>query len=146
MRAVTLATLARENLKTLGGLVPEWKKMMRSDAVPILAVSLAHRDFLRSRPTAAADYVRAVMDATQFGVREPARASAILSRTANLDQGESKSYVALWNQIYMARLEPADVATLKTMAEIFRKNGTVEGAVPAALFNTTPYEQAKRTP
>jgi hypothetical protein len=54
--------------------------------------------------------------------------------------------VRLWNQIYMARLEAQDVATLKTMAEIFRKSGTVEGVPPASLFNTTPYEQAKQRP
>jgi hypothetical protein len=46
----------------------------------------------------------------------------------------------------MARLDPEDVATLKTMAEIFRKSGTIEGVVPAALFNAAPYEQAKRKP
>jgi NitT/TauT family transport system substrate-binding protein len=146
LRAVTITTLSGERLKTLGGLVPEWKKMMQSDAVPILAVSLAHNDFLRARPNAAANYVRAVMDATRFGASEPARASGILARMANLDVGEAKAYVGLWNQIYMARLEPPDVATLKAMAEIFRKNGTVEGTVPVGLFNTTPYAQAKSAP
>jgi len=146
LRAVTIASLSDAKLKILGGLVPEWKRMMRTNAVPILGVSLAHRDFLRGHPEAAANYLRAVIDATEFGAKEPAKASAILSRSANLDPKDAKSYVNLWGQIYMARLEPEDVATLKTMAEIFRKSGTVEGTVPAGLFNAAPYEQAKRKP
>ena len=68
----------------------------------------------------------------------------ILARTANLDAKDATSYVRLWNQIYMARLEPEDIATLKTMADIFRKSGTIEGVVPAGLFNAVPYEQTKR--
>ncbi len=146
LRAVTIASLSGAKLKVLGGLVPEWKRMMKTDAAPILGVSLAHRDFLRERPAAAANYVRAVMEATQFGAKEPARASAILAKSANLDPQDAASYVRLWNQIYMARLEPADVATLKAMAEIFRKSGTVEGAVPATLFDAAPYQEAKRNP
>ena len=131
-------------LKPLGGLVEEWQKMMRNDTVPILGVSLAHRDFLRDHPAAAVNAVRAILQATQFGASEPAKAAAILSRSANLDARDAKSYVELWGQIYMARLEPGDVATLKVMADIFRKSGTVEGVVPASLFNPSPYEQAKR--
>jgi ABC-type nitrate/sulfonate/bicarbonate transport system substrate-binding protein len=146
LRAVTIAALSGAKLKTLGGLVAEWKKMMRTNAVPILGVSLAHRNFLRDHPVAAANYLRAIMEATQFGANEPAKASAILSRSANLDARDAKSYVNLWGQIYMARLGPEDVATLKTMAEIFRKSDTIEGVVPAALFNAAPYEQAKRKP
>jgi NitT/TauT family transport system substrate-binding protein len=146
LRAVTIASLSDAILKILGGLVAEWKKMMRTNAVPILGVSLAHRDFLRDHPEAAANYLRAIIETTQFGANEPAKAAAILSREANLDSREAKSYVSLWGQIYMARLEPEDVATLKTMADIFRKSGTVEGAVPASLFNAAPYAQAKRKP
>lgn len=146
LRAVTIASLSGEKLKTLGSLVAEWKKMMKKDAAPILGVALAHRDFLRDHPKAVTNYLRALIEATRFGALEPATASAILARTANLDARDAKSYVSLWNQIYMARLERDDVETLKTMAEIFRKSGTVEGVVPASLFNTAPYEQAKRTP
>src|SRR5207248_2371702 len=79
-----------------------------------------------------------------FLARGDIDAAAILSRSADLDARDAKSYVELWGQIYMARLEPGDVATLKVMADIFRKSGTVEGVVPASLFNPSPYEQAKR--
>jgi NitT/TauT family transport system substrate-binding protein len=146
LRAVTIASLSGVKLKPLGGLVAEWQKMMRNDAVPILGVSLAHRDFLRDHPQGAVNALRAIIEATRFGASEPAKAAAILSRAANLDPRDAKSTVGLWSQIYMARLEPDDVATLKVMADIFRKSGTVEGTVPASLFNSAPYEQAKRTP
>jgi hypothetical protein len=43
-------------------------------------------------------------------------------------------------------MEPADVATFKTMAEIFRAGGTIEGRVPDSLFATGPYEKAKLAP
>jgi hypothetical protein len=54
--------------------------------------------------------------------------------------------VNLWNQIYLARLEPQDIATLKTMADIFRKSGTIEGAISDGLFNAAPYEKVKAAP
>jgi ABC-type nitrate/sulfonate/bicarbonate transport system substrate-binding protein len=146
LRAVTIASLPGPRLKTLGGLVTEWKKMTRTNAVPILGVSLAHRDFLREHPNAAVAYLRAVIDATRFGAAEPAKASEILSRTANLDVKDARSYVNLWNQIYLARLEPQDIATLKTMADIFRKSGTIEGAISDGLFNAAPYEKVKAAP
>jgi predicted SAM-dependent methyltransferase len=41
-------------------------------------------------------------------------------------------------------MEPADVATYKAMAEIFRANGTIKGAVPDSLFNTAIYQKAKQ--
>jgi hypothetical protein len=43
-------------------------------------------------------------------------------------------------------MEPADVATFKAMAEIFRLSGTIEGRVPDSLFVTEPYEKAKQKP
>jgi hypothetical protein len=43
-------------------------------------------------------------------------------------------------------MEPADVATFKEMAEIFRVSGTIEGQVPDSLFATGPYEKAKLRP
>ena len=116
-----------------------WKKGIDGAGVTVAYV-VTNPD----HPAAAVNAVRAIIEATQFGASEPAKAAAILSREANLDARDAKSYVNLWSQIYMARLEPDDVATLKVMAEIFRKSGTVEGTVPASLFNAVLYERAKR--
>jgi hypothetical protein len=43
-------------------------------------------------------------------------------------------------------MDPADVTTFKTMADIFRLSGTIEGNVPDSLFATGPYEKAKSSP
>ncbi len=68
----------------------------------------------------------------------------MLRQTANLDAKDATSYARLWNDIYIASMEPQDVATFKAMAQIFRADGTIEGAVPDSLFVTEPFEKAKR--
>jgi hypothetical protein len=40
-------------------------------------------------------------------------------------------------------MEPADVAMMKKMAEIFRAAGTIKGNVPDSAFATEPYAKAK---
>jgi NitT/TauT family transport system substrate-binding protein len=144
LRAVTIASAPDFKFQSLGGLVDGWKAMLNTTSVPILGVSIIHRDYLTGHREAAVKYVRAVIAATTFGRAEPAKASDILSHTANLDAQDATSYVKLWDQIYMARLEPDDIATLKATAEIFKAAGTLEGTVPDALYNPQPYEEAKR--
>ncbi len=146
LRAVTIASAPDFKFQSLGGLVDGWKALLHTTSVPILGVSIMHRDFLTAHPDAAVKYARGVMAATKFGASEPDKASAILGHTANLDAQDATSYVKLWNQIYMARLEPEDVTTMKAMADIFRAAGTLEGAVPDTIYDTNPYEQAKRAP
>lgn len=146
LRAVTIASVPDFKFQSLGGIVEGWKEMLKTNSVPILGVSIMHADYLAQHNDAAVKYVRAVIAATNFGLKEPAKASDILSHTANLDAQDATSYVKLWDKIYMARLEPEDVATLKETAEIFRSAGTLEGKVPDTLFDTGPYEAAKRAP
>jgi NitT/TauT family transport system substrate-binding protein len=86
------------------------------------------------------------MAATKFGHEHPDKAADMLSKTANLDAKDATSYAKLWDEIYTATMEPQDVATFKTMAQIFRAIGTIEGDVPDSLYVTAPYEQAKRQP
>ena len=146
LRAVTIASVPELKLQTLGRLVDEWKKMTRANAVPILAVSLVHTTYAKDHPDAVVKAVRAIMAATKFGHEQPDKAAEMLSKTANLDAKDATSYAKLWDQIYTATMEPQDVATFKTMAQIFKAIGTVEGDVPDSLYVTAPYEQAKRQP
>ena len=95
---------------------------------------------------AIAGAVRAMLEATAFGQREADKTAEILRKASNLDAKDATSYAKLWDQIYTATMEPADVATFKTMAEIFRAGGTLEGNVPDQVFVTAPYEEAKRKP
>ena len=130
LRAVTIASVPELKLQTLGRLVDEWKKMTRANAVPILAVALVHTTFAKDHPDAVVKAVRAIMAATKFGHEQPDKAADMLSKTANLDAKDATSYARLWDQIYIATMEPQDVATFKTMAQIFKAIGTIEGDVP----------------
>jgi hypothetical protein len=44
---------------------------------------------------------------------------------------------------YVTSMEPADVAMMKKMAEIFRNAGSIKGNVPDSAFATEPYAKAK---
>jgi NitT/TauT family transport system substrate-binding protein len=144
LRAVTIASVPDLKLQVLGRLVDEWKKMTRTDAVPILANAIVHKDYSRQHPEAVVKFVRAMMAATRFGREQNDKAAEMLRQASNLDARDATSYAKLWNEIYTASMEPADIATFKTMAEIFRASGTIEGAVPDSLFVASYYEKAKR--
>ena len=146
LRAVTIASVPDLKLQVLGRVVDEWKKLTKTDAVPILATGIVHKSFAQRHPEATVKLVRAVIAATRFGREQTDKAADMLRQASNLDAKDATSYARLWNQIYIASMEPADVATFKTMAEIFRASGTIEGRVPDSLFATGPYEQAKRSP
>jgi ABC-type nitrate/sulfonate/bicarbonate transport system substrate-binding protein len=143
LRAVTIASVPDLKLQVLGRVVDEWKRMTRTNAVPILAAAIVHKNFSRQHPEAVVKFVRAMMEATRFGRSETDKASAMLRSAANLDAKDATSYARLWNEIYIASMEPDDVATFKAMADIFRAGKTLEGNVPDSLYATGPYEQAK---
>lgn len=146
LRAVTIASVPDLKLQVLARVVDEWKKMTKSDAVPILATGIVHKSFAQRHPEATVKLVRAVIAATRFGREQTDKAADMLRQASNLDAKDATSYARLWSQIYIASMEPADVATFKTMAEIFRASGTIEGRVPDGLFATAPYEKAKLSP
>ncbi|EJW09697.1 ABC nitrate/sulfonate/bicarbonate family transporter, periplasmic ligand binding protein [Rhodovulum sp. PH10] len=144
LRAVTLASVPDMKLKRLGKVVDEWRAMTKTEAVPILGVALVHKDFADQSPQAVTKYVKALIAATAFGRKETAKAAEMLTKTANLDARKATSYTELWDEIYTARLDPDDIATMKTMAGIFRDSGTLEGKVPDTLFAPAAYEQASK--
>jgi NitT/TauT family transport system substrate-binding protein len=143
LRAVTIASVPDLKLQVLGRVVDEWKRMTKTNAVPILAAAIVHKNFSRQHPDAVVKFVRAMMEATRFGRSETEKASAMLRSAANLDAKDATSYARLWNEIYIASMEPDDVATFKAMADIFRAGKTLEGNVPDSLYATAPYERAK---
>jgi NitT/TauT family transport system substrate-binding protein len=118
--------------------------MTKSDAPPILAATIVHKNFSLQHPEATVKLVRALIAATRFGREQTDKAAEMLRQASNLDAKDATSYARLWNDIYIASMEPSDVATFKTMAEIFRVSGTIEGRVPDGVFVTGPYEKAKR--
>jgi NitT/TauT family transport system substrate-binding protein len=146
LRAVTIASVPDLKLQVLGRVVDEWKKLTSSNSVPILATGIVHTAYAKEHPQAVVKFVRAMIEATRFGREQPDRAAEMLRQAANLDAKDATSYARLWDQIYIASMEPQDVATFKAMAQIFKAGGTLEGSVPDTLFNAGPYEQAKHQP
>jgi NitT/TauT family transport system substrate-binding protein len=146
LRAVTIASVPDLKLQVLGRVVDEWKKMTRSDAAPILAAAIVHKNFTQAHPEGTVKLVRALIAATRFGREQTDKAAEMLRQASNLDAKDATSYAKLWSNIYTASMEGADVATFKTMAEIFRLSGTIEGRVPDSVFLTGPYEKAKLQP
>lgn len=146
LRAVTIASVPDLKLQVLGNMVDEWQRMTGTKAVPILGVTLVHKDYARSHPEGVVKFIKGMLAAVKFGHTETAKASDILRQTANLDVKDATAYAKLWDQIYIASLSPQDVTTLKAMAEIFRASKLIEGPVPDSLFDPGPYEQAKRQP
>ena len=146
LRAVTIASVPDLKLQKLGGVIDEWKRMTKSNAVPILGATIVHKDYAKNQPQGVVKFVRAMIEATRFGREQPDKTAEILRAATNLDAKDATSYAKLWDEIYIASMEPDVVATFKTMAEIFRGSGTIEGNVPDSLFVTGPFEQAKRQP
>lgn len=138
LRAVTIASVPDLKLQILDRL------MTKSDAPPILAAAIVHRNFSQRQPEATVKWLRAVLAATRFGREQTDKAAEMLRQASNLDAKDATSYARLWSNIYTASMEPADIATFKVMAEIFRVAGTIEGNVPDGLFAPGPYEKAKR--
>ena len=58
LRAVTIASVPDLKLKKLGSMVDEWKKMTKSDTVPVLGVTIMHKDFAQAHPDAVVKFVR----------------------------------------------------------------------------------------
>src|SRR5207245_8841651 len=54
LRSVTIAQMGDLKLRRLGGLVDEWKRLTKSDAPRMLAVTIAYSDYLAKHPYAAA--------------------------------------------------------------------------------------------
>jgi NitT/TauT family transport system substrate-binding protein len=146
LRAVTIASVPELKLQVLGKVVDEWKKMTRSNAAPILATAIVHRNYSRSNPEGVVKFVRAMIAASEFGQRETAKAAEMLRQASNLDAKDATSYAQLWNDIYIATMEPETVATFKAMADIFVAGKTIEGTVPDSLYVTGPYQRAKQQP
>jgi ABC-type nitrate/sulfonate/bicarbonate transport system substrate-binding protein len=82
-------------------------------------------------------------EATDWGAKNQARVAEILQKAANMKPDDAAAYAGLWRATYVTSMEPADVAMLKRMAEIFRNAGAIKGIAPDSAFDTAPYTRAK---
>ena len=143
LRGTTVAQMNEAKLRKLGNYVDEWKKLTKSNASPVIGVGLVHADYLAKNPDAMVKFVVGMKEATEWGARNTTRVAEILQKAANLPADDAQAYAKQWSATYVTSMEPADVAMMKKMGEIFRQAGTVKNAVPDSAFATDPYMKAK---
>jgi NitT/TauT family transport system substrate-binding protein len=130
-------------LRELGDYVTEWKKLTKANAPPILAVTIVHSDYLAKNPAAVAKFIAALRKANEFGVKNKPAVAEILQKAANMPADDAKAYAAVWDDLYIASFEPADIAALKKQAEIFKAAGSLKVDPLDSGFVTGPYQQSK---
>jgi NitT/TauT family transport system substrate-binding protein len=123
--------------------VDEWKKLTKGNAAPVIGMGVVRSEYLEKNPDAVVKFVVGMKEATDWGARNGARVAEILQKTANMKPDDAKAYASLWSVTYVTSMEPADVAMMKKMAEIFRNAGSIKGNVPDSAFATEPYAKAK---
>jgi len=144
LRGMTVAQISGEiKVRVLGNYVDEWKKLTKSSAAPVIGMGIVHSDYLAKNPEAVVKFVIGMKEATDWGAKNGERVAEILQKAANMKPDDAKAYASLWSATYVTSMEPADVAMMKKMAEIFRNAGSIKGNVPDSAFATEPYAKAK---
>ncbi|HEX2824823.1 MAG TPA: ABC transporter substrate-binding protein [Burkholderiales bacterium] len=143
IRSVTIAQMDEVKPRRLTSIVDEWKKLTKSNAAPILAVTIVHDNYLSKNPQAVAKFIAAVRKGLEFGARNKAQVAEILQKAANMKADDAKAYAAQWEGAYMASFEPHDIASLKRMQEIAKAAGAVKKDAPDSAFVAGPYQQSK---
>jgi ABC-type nitrate/sulfonate/bicarbonate transport system substrate-binding protein len=144
IRSVTIAQMGEVKLRNLGSTVDEWKKMTRSNAPPILAVTIVHSDYVTKNPDAVARFIAATRKAVEWGSKNKPQVAEILKKAANMNAVDALAYANQWDSAYFASFEAQDIATLKRMNQIFMASGTAKKDVPDSAFLTDPYVRSKQ--
>ena len=144
VRSTTVAQMNELKLRRLGNYSDEWKKLTKSNAVPILAVTIVHNDYLAKNPDAVAKFIAALRKVNEFGSKNKQTVAEVLQKAANMPADDAKAYAAEWDKIYIAAFEPADIATLKRQAEIFKAAGSLKQDPVESGFATEPYQRSKK--
>ncbi len=145
IRSVTIAQMSDGvKLTYLASVVDDWKKLTKSTAVPILAVTIVHSDYVAKNPEAVAKFIAAMRKTLEYGSKNKDRVAEMLQKAANMSTVDAKAYAAQWDGAYMASFEAADVASLKNMQDIAKAAGAVKSEAPDSAFLTAPYQRSKQ--
>ncbi|HEV7802489.1 MAG TPA: ABC transporter substrate-binding protein [Burkholderiales bacterium] len=144
IRSVTIAQMDEVKPRRVASIVDEWKKLTKSNAPPILAVTIVHDNYLSKNPQAVARFIAAVRKGLEFGSKNKDRVAEILQKSANMNAVDAKAYAAQWDGAYMASLEPHDVASLKRLQEIAKAAGAIKKEAPDSVFVTGPFQASKQ--
>ena len=144
IRSVTIAQMEETKLRRLASIVDEWKKLTKSNAAPILAVTIVYNDYLTKNPEAVAKFIAATRKAVEYGSENKQRVAEILQRAANINAADARAYAGQWDNAYMASFEPQDIASLKRMHEIVKAVGGAKKDPPDSAFDPGPYIRSKQ--
>ena len=144
IRSVSIAQMDEVKPRRLASVVDEWKKLTKSNAAPILAVTIVHDNYLAKNPQAVARFIAAVRKGLEFGAKNHPRVADILQKSANMNATDARAYADQWEGAYMASFEPQDVASLKRLHEIAKAAGAVKKDPPDSAFVTEPYQRSKQ--
>lgn len=145
IRSVTIAQMADDlKLVRIASIVDEWKKLTKTSAAPILAVTIVHSDYVAKNPEAVAKFIAATRKALEFGSKNKDKVAELLQKSANMKPVDAKAYASQWDGAYMASFEANDVASLKRMHAIRKAAGAAKSDPPEAAFPTGPYDRSKQ--
>jgi NitT/TauT family transport system substrate-binding protein len=145
IRSVTIAQMDDDvKLTRIASVVDEWKKLTKSNAAPILAVTIVHSDYVAKNPEAVAKFIAATRKALEFGSKNKDKVAELLQKSANMKAVDAKAYASQWDGAYMASFEASDVASLKRMHEIRKAAGATKIDPPDSVFLTGPYQRSKK--
>lgn len=143
VRSTTVAQMNELKLRRLGNYPDEWRRLTKSSSPPILAVTIVHNDYLAKQPEAVAKFIVALRKVNEFGSKNKQVVADVLQKAANMPADDARAYAAEWDKIYIAAFEPADIATLKRQAEIFKAAGSLKQDPVESGFATGPYLRSK---
>ena len=146
LRSVTLAQMQETKLRRLASIVDEWKRLTKSTAPPILAVTIVYSSYLAKNPEAVARFIAATRNALQYGSKNKPRVAEILQKAANMSPADASAYANQWDGAYIASFEPADIASLKKMYDIVKAAGNATKDAPDSIFDTGPFTLSKKFP
>jgi len=143
LRSVTIAQMSDVKINRLASVVDEWKKLTKSTAPPILAVTIVYSEYLAKNLDAAAKFIAATRNALQHGSKNKPQVAEILQKAANMTAADARAYASQWDGAYMASFEPQDIGSLKRMYEIVKAVGGGSKDPPDSAFDTGPFMRAK---
>ncbi len=144
IRSVTIAQMSDDiKMTTIASVVDEWKKLTKSNAAPILAVTIVHSDYVEKNPEAVAKFIAATRKALEYGSKNKDKVAELLQKAASMKADDAKAYASQWDGAYMASFEPGDVDSLKRMHAIRKAAGATKTDPPEAAFLTGPYQRSK---
>ncbi len=144
IRSVTIAQMEETKLRQLTSVVEEWKKLTKSNAAPILGVTIVYNDYLVNNSEAVAKFIAAIRNTMDYGSKNKAAVAELLQKAANMNAADALAYANQWDGAYMASFEPQDIASLKRMHEIVKAETGVKKDPPENAFDPAPFARSKQ--